>query len=270
MDQTAIALLAGALLCIVVNGLGVAIGLRLGRAAGPSLYISAPRFEQPTEHRRGMDAMLAAWVDLRLRLMEVALAVREMQQMPQGLLVEWRDEFARLTNTLSQTLDEKVRSAEPRSEPLKITANQVSPDEIGHGDLISNDLILDLLSQVGKPRDDSTPLVRYKFSAKQFLAPAVDDGPLPSEAFSIVQCHDISVRDIRYFVDQPPGEGRVVIGLGLPTPVKWVAAQIEDSRTAYRYGRVGYLVTARLLAAIDNRSHATPAGSSQAHALVAS
>src|SRR4051794_24404246 len=100
MDQTAIALFAGALLCIVVLGVGVAIGLRLGRAAGPSLYIAAPRFEQPSENCGGMDAMLAAWVDLRLRLMEVALAVREMQEMPQGLLVEWRDEFARLANTL--------------------------------------------------------------------------------------------------------------------------------------------------------------------------
>src|SRR5690349_3297011 len=60
MDQTAIALLAGALLCIIVLGLGVAIGLKLGRAAGPSLVIAAPRFEQPTEHRRSMDAMLTA------------------------------------------------------------------------------------------------------------------------------------------------------------------------------------------------------------------
>src|SRR4051794_9581931 len=103
MDQTALALLAGALLCIVVLGVGMAIGLRLGRTAGPSLLIAAPRCEQPTDNPRGMEAILAAWVDLRLRLMDVAVAVREMQQMPQGLLVEWRDEFARLTNSLSQT-----------------------------------------------------------------------------------------------------------------------------------------------------------------------
>jgi hypothetical protein len=270
MDQTAIALLAGAMLCIVVLGIGVAIGFKLGRAAGPDLYIAAPHHEQPTEDRDGMESMLAAWVDLRLRLMELAVGVREMQQIPQGVLVDWRDDFSRLSNTLSQTLDEKVRCAEPKTEPLKITASSAPPEEIGHGDLISNDLILELLSRVSEPRDSSAPLVRYKFSAKQLLATAVEDGPLPAEAFSLVQCHDISARDIRYFVDQPPSEGRVVIGLGLPTPIKWVAAQIEGSRTAFRYGRVGYLVTARLLAAIDNRSHAAPAKPSQYEALVLS
>jgi CO/xanthine dehydrogenase Mo-binding subunit len=41
-------------------------------------------------------------------------------------------------------------------------------------------------------------------------------------------------------------------------PVKWVAARIEDSRSAYRYGRVGYLVTAQLLACIDERNRAVP------------
>jgi hypothetical protein len=254
--EAAFALLAGAMLCVLCLGSGLAIGLKLGRAAGPGLYIAAPRTTERTE-QTDMQRMLAAWVDLRLRLMEVALCVRELQQMPHGLLTQWRDEFGRLTGELSQTLDQKLCMAEPKSQPRRLAMSQSArAEEIGHGDLISNAQILDLLSQIGKIRDESIPLVRYKYSAKQFLAPAIDDCALPPESFSMVQCHDLSVRDIRYFVDEPPAEGKVVIGLGLPTPVKWVAAQVEDSRTAYQYGRVGYLVTARLLASIDNRSRA--------------
>ena len=51
----------------------------------------------------------------------------------------------------------------------------------------------------------------------------------------------------------------MVLGLGVPSPVKWVAAEIEDSRAkAFRYGRVGYLVTARLVASIDNQTREVP------------
>jgi hypothetical protein len=45
---------------------------------------------------------------------------------------------------------------------------------------------------------------------------------------------------------------RTDIGLGLPKPVKWLAAEVEDFRSAFMYGRVGYLVTAGLRASIDN------------------
>jgi hypothetical protein len=271
MDNTAVALLVGLVLCLIILGIGVAIGIKLGRVAGPALVIATQPREQSLDRRTDVDRMLSAWIDLRLRLMEVAQGICDVQQMPHGLLVEWRKEFTRLANNLSQTIDGKVCAAEPlRVESRRIIKNQnAAPADIGHADLISNEQILELLSQIGQPRDSSRPLLRYKFSAKQFLAPAVDDGPLPPEAFSLVQCHDLSLRDIRYFVDQPATEGKVVIGLGVPTPVKWIAAQIEDSRTAYRYGRVGYLVTARLLAAIDSRSHTIP-NSSPAETLLVS
>ena len=70
----------------------------------------------------------------------------------------------------------------------------------------------------------------------------------------MVQFHDLSVRDIRFFLDDRPAEDNVVIGLGVPKPVKWIAAKIEDYRSVFMYGRVGYLVTARLLASLDKRN----------------
>ena len=69
----------------------------------------------------------------------------------------------------------------------------------------------------------------------------------------MVQCHDLSVRDIRYFVDELPTEEVVVIGVGVPKPVKWLAGEIEDFRSAFMYGRVGYLVTARHRTCVDKR-----------------
>src|SRR4051812_35782272 len=111
MEHIAFAFLAGSLLCLILLGSGMLIGLKLGRVAGPSLYIAAPRCEPGDSP--DMQRLLAAWVDLRLRLREVALSVREMQQVPQDLLVQWKDEFGRLTENLTQTLDQKIKSAEP-------------------------------------------------------------------------------------------------------------------------------------------------------------
>jgi hypothetical protein len=96
---------------------------------------------------------------------------------------------------------------------------------------------------------------RYPFPVVQRLAPRCG-GELPgAESFRPVQCHDLSAREIRYISEQTPKEIEVVIGLGVPRPVKYMIARIEDYRTVYMYRRVAYLVTATFVAALPSEEY---------------
>jgi hypothetical protein len=70
----------------------------------------------------------------------------------------------------------------------------------------------------------------------------------------LVQCHDLSPSEIRYIVEDRPKEDEVVIGLGIPRPIKYLRARVEDYRSVYMYGRVGFLVTAAFVEALDGYS----------------
>jgi hypothetical protein len=262
MSHLAIELLTGSVLCLLHLGIGLAVGTKIGRSSAvcvPGQYWSAlPRAER-TEVQR----LVSQWFDLRLRLTELASCARQFQQMPQELLAQWQSELVQLTNELCQGLGHKLRdgdaiAASNAAHSLSASDRCLANETVPAKEMITNAQILELLDgqQLGfESHDESLPLVRYRFSTKQPLAPAVNNGPLAAEAFSMVQFHDLSIRDVRYFVDDLPTEDKVVIGLGVPQPVKWFAAEVEDSRSAFMYGRVGYLVTARLLASIDKRGH---------------
>ena len=243
MNQILVAVLAGSFLCLVVLIIGMAIGFRLGLPAGPTLCLAGQAPSQGID-QTDLQRLMSAWWDLRVRLTEIAIRVRQMEQLPQDIIAQLQSELNRATENVSESLDQKLVLIEhdtSKAEVTKTARAEPAAEEIGHSELISNEQLLALLSQVGRPGSgQETPVVRHKYAAKQYLAPALDDQPLAAEAFQTVQCHDISVRDIRYFVDDPPISPRVVLGLGVPSPVKWVAAEIEDSRAAYRYGRVGY------------------------------
>src|SRR4051812_18156496 len=173
MNQILLPFLAGSLLCLLSLLVGLILGLRLGRMVAPSLYVAGPAQPPPagqTENQR----LLSAWWDLRVRLAEMALHVRQVEQLPQEIIFQLRDELGRLTVNLHQSLDERgliAKSEEAKSDTgIATTIQQAPRDEIGHDELISNERILELLSQVGSHRHaDTTRVTRFKYSAKQVL-----------------------------------------------------------------------------------------------------
>jgi hypothetical protein len=259
MSYLTIELVLGSAVCLVHLAIGLGVGAKLGRA---SVCITGERLglrEEPGETQR----LLAMWFDLRLRLSELTQCARQAQPMPMEIVSQWRSELLQLTNGLGEALERKPQHGGAPDETLQspsLTSESCSPHEdITGKEVVTNDQILELVSAPLEFDNHDQPLVRHRFSAKQPLAPAISNGPLPAEAFRMVQFHDLSIRDVRYFEDDLPSEDKVVIGLGVPKPVKWIAARIENSRSAFMYGRVGYLVTARLIASIDKRDPvATP------------
>jgi len=255
MSNLTIELLIGSMLCLLHLGIGLAIGWRFGRFSAPGVHIAWP--VPPPVEQSESQRLMAAWDDLRQRLIELASNARETQQVPQEVLSQWRTELAHLTNELHQVLDRKLGITEAPRPPdadtsVMLASNGNPVDEAEPGiDIITNAQIVELVSGVGNESHECVPLVRYRFPVKQPLAGRLNNGAV--KAFGMVQCHDLSVTNVRYFVDDLPTEEFVVIGLGLPKPVKWLAAEVENFRSAFMYGRVGYLVTARLRASIDKR-----------------
>src|SRR3954451_18674499 len=96
MNQILVAVLAGSLLCLVVLVIGLVIGFRLGPAAGPTLCIAgqAPsrRIDQSESQR-----LMSAWWDLRVRLTEMALRVRQIEQLPHDVIAQLQSELSRAT-----------------------------------------------------------------------------------------------------------------------------------------------------------------------------
>jgi hypothetical protein len=163
--------------------------------------------------------------------------------------------FASIIARLTLSLDELHRaltspakttapnSAEPANEP----SHQMGTHAVGNGRL---------LEWFQGTRPMVVPVIdagrRYPFAVQQFVAERRNvELPQPGE-FVRVQCHDISPSEVRYLVENRPKFPEVVIALGMPRPVKFVTAQIEDYRSVYMYGRVGYLVTAKFEESIDH------------------
>jgi hypothetical protein len=93
---------------------------------------------------------------------------------------------------------------------------------------------------------------RYPFAVQQPMAVRKGEDFPDAGDFAAIQCHDLCPSEIRYIVDHRPKVDEVVIGLGLPRPIKFLLARVEDYRSVYMYGRVGYLVTARFEATVDH------------------
>jgi hypothetical protein len=262
MSHLALGLIAGCVICLIHLAIGLALGARFGQSKVRYVALSRPATESSDIQR-----LSSQWFELCLRLSEMAGSVNELKQAPAELMSQWKVELVRLTHELCQSFEvqrrDKKDCAEPNSLAGPLLTENSGQDEVPTQEVINNTIILELLDerQLGfADSDDTTPLVRYRFSTKQPLAPAPDSRPLLAEAFSMVQFHDLSVRDVRFFLDDRPGEDNVVIGLGVPKPVKWIAAKIEDYRSVFMYGRVGYLVTARLLGSIDQRNRVASQG----------
>jgi len=252
MSQTAIDLTVGASLCLAVLSVGFVAGWRC-RLATQSVI--APTWELRPLRSRGravtFSELLSHWHDIRPRLAELASGVREVQDAPCAAVAEWRSDLVALSKELHQALKRllgKNGSIALKTNSRTTAANQ---EDEQPREVLTNEHLVTLLEEEPSTivhGDVKSPAARRKFSAMQVLAPLPDDGGLPSTV-SEVQCHDVSVRDIRYFVDKLPSTDRVLIGLGLPSPVKWVVAEIENYRRVVMYGRTGYLVTARFIGA---------------------
>lgn len=119
---------------------------------------------------------------------------------------------------------------------------------------VGNSRILEWFSGRSVERSPPGEKNRYPFAVQQPLAVRKGvDLPEPGD-FKLVQCHDLSPAEIRYIVEDRPKEDDVVIGLGIPRPIKHLLARVEDYRSVYMYGRVGFLVTASFVEALDGYS----------------
>jgi hypothetical protein len=90
---------------------------------------------------------------------------------------------------------------------------------------------------------------------QQLVAPRRGEDLPAASAFEPVQCHDISPAELRYVAEHRPKGNEVVIGLGIPRPVKFLLAEVVDYRSVYMYGRVGYLVTARFVTTLNHADY---------------
>jgi hypothetical protein len=163
-------------------------------------------------------------------------------------------EFTTLVARLALSLDELHQAL---SNPSRVVAMPKAPNPDGESHrmgahAVSNRRILQWFAgqQIRSPITEEGR--RYPFAVQQFLAMRKgEELPEPAD-FELVQCHDLSPTEVRYLVDQRPKGAEVVIGLGLPQPVKFLLARVEDYRSVYMYSRVGYLVTAQFLGTVDH------------------
>ena len=167
-------------------------------------------------------------------------------------------EIATLVARLALSLDELHQSMSSR--PHQAAPSQpVEPDDKSHrmgAHAVSNRRILQWFAneEIRSPRSEEDAR-RYPFAVRQFAAMRRDEELPDPAAFEAVQCHDLSPTEVRYIVEQRPKGCEVVIGLGLPHPVKFLLARIEDYRSVYMYGRVGYLVTAQFIETLDHPAY---------------
>ncbi len=172
-------------------------------------------------------------------------------------------EFAALLARLTLSLDELHRSlssrvfAVPRPPAANAHDPTPAPEERSHrmgAHAIGNTRILEWFSDRQVGQNTPSEKNRYPFAVQQPLA-ARKGAELPEPGdFELVQCHDLSPTEIRYIVEYRPKEDEVVIGLGIPRPIKHLLARVEDYRSVYMYGRVGFLVTASFIEALDGYS----------------
>jgi hypothetical protein len=256
MSQFPVEFVVNSALCLLHLIIGIAIGWRLGRwSIGAALRV--PNWSHGT--------WAATTVDQNLHLErhnrrsdtdeELALLSRQDQAATSLIAEEESEALSTIVNHWKDLPIGARATSDNLAERRTVTAASeweqgVTPRKReGEDDVMTNSEIVDLcdiLRQNDRPEEEQP--IRYRLSAKQVLAPFPFGGV---ESFRLVQCHDLSVREIRFFVDDPPTEDTIIVGLGLPSPVKWVVAEIEDARAVFMYGRMGTLVTARLIRIIE-------------------
>lgn len=85
---------------------------------------------------------------------------------------------------------------------------------------------------------------RRKYVCDQRMAPYMLDEAMPKAAeFRPVKCHDISMEGISFVTPETPDYDRVVISMGPPESLLYMAATVIHSRAVFMYGNVGYLVS---------------------------
>jgi hypothetical protein len=239
------ALVVGAILLVTGHlGAGLYIGWHMGRRA-------VPRPIQPLN----VEPLVASVEQMRHDFGELSQLSRSA-----GL----PEEFALLLARLTLSLDELHRSlysrvcAKPAAPSASANDTPSAPEERSHrlgAHAIGNSRILQWFHD--RPVGQCPPgeKCRYPFAVQQPLAVRKrEELPAPGD-FELVQCHDLSPVEIRYLVEDRPKDDEVVIGLGIPRPIKHLLARVEDYRSVYMYGRVGFLVTASFVAALDGYSH---------------
>ncbi|HUE70468.1 MAG TPA: hypothetical protein VMP01_06215 [Pirellulaceae bacterium] len=152
---------------------------------------------------------------------------------------------------LTSSLDELLRSV--GNVPAMASA-AVQTAELSHPmgtRAVGNVRILEWFNRPTIGRSLPEESRRYPFAVPQPLAPRQSEElPDPGD-FKLVQCHDLCPTQLRYVIDDRPKDEEVVIGLGLPKPVKFLLARIDDFRSVYMYGQVGFLVTATFVETLD-------------------
>jgi hypothetical protein len=172
-------------------------------------------------------------------------------------------ESAELLARLTLSLDELHRSLSSRvcAKPNvpSVATQDASPasEDRSHtlgAHAVGNTRILEWFQDRTAGRAALSEKNRYPFALKQPLAVRQgEELPEPGD-FELVQCHDISPSEVRYIVEDRPKDDDVVIGLGIPRPIKYLLARVEDYRSVYMYGRVGFLVTASFVETLDGYS----------------
>ena len=107
MNQILLAMLAGSLLCLVIVLIGLAIGFRLGLLAGQNLSTASSAPAQNLD-QTDLQRLMSAWWDLRVRLTEIAIRVRQMEQLPHDIIAQLQSELNRATENVSESLDQKL------------------------------------------------------------------------------------------------------------------------------------------------------------------
>ena len=96
----------------------------------------------------------------------------------------------------------------------------------------------------------SFPAERRLYDVYQRVAFFSADLPSAGE-FEEVQCNDLSVSGISFFLDQPPEHEQLVITLGTPPDLKFMKAKVTNVRTTYRDDRIAYKVGCQFVKRLD-------------------
>jgi len=239
MGHVSIELLVGSLFCLAHLGIGIAVGARMSRTV---MVGQVSRIESAIAPQQVID-----WTEIRAQLAELSSFIQSVQALP---LLELREKKNDLIDRVSN-LHNAIEGGQPSEPPRGSPEPFADPPKAEPGALTNEQLIALLEGATFEPAPPSQPAPRFKFAVMQPVALGGGDGVL--RKILHVQCHDLSVSDVRYLVDDPPTVERIVIGLGIPKPVKWLAGTVEEFHSVFMYGRVGYLVTVRFIANVDHQ-----------------
>lgn len=248
MGETSLTMLIG--LGMVLGSAHLCVGLAIGWYMGKSR-------SAPAGPAVNLEPFVTSVERLRLEMAELSRLSKSVPSPDQGLVTL----VARVALSLDELHQSLSNPGRPASPPPKTT----EPDGQSHcmgAHAVSNSRILQWFAgqRIRSPVTEEGR--RYPFAVQQFLAVRKGEELPEASDFAREQCHDLSATEVRYLIEQRPKESEIVIGLGLPHPVKFLLARIEDYRSVYMYGRVGYLVTARFLEALDHPPYVASFGNS--------